>query len=380
MNKEIKYIGFYDSVNSIHKRNDCISATTKMDYIMSAIVRKGRKVKVISPAWYIESNAPITRTIKENLSDNISLVKAPSFPTNNKVCSFIRLIFSNLWLFFYLINNTKKGEEVIAYHSLALIKPLFLAKKIKRFKLIYEVEEIYSDIINITRYKRENEINYIRKADKYIFPTELLDREINIYNKPSVIIYGRYSKNNQKVNKFNDNKIHLVYAGTFDSRKSGAQNAIKCAEFLDDQYHLHLIGFGSKEDKQALLNLVELTRMKTSCTITFEGLMVGEELNKFLSKCDIGLSTQTSKGIYNETSFPSKILSYIGSDLRVVSVKIRVLEISKIDDLLYYYETDSPKEIANVIRSIDLSKPYSGRERLEELDKEFVRKIAQLIK
>lgn len=379
MNKEIKYIGFYDSINSTHKRNDCISATTKMDYIMSAIVKNDRKVKVISPAWYTDSNAPITRSIKENLSENITLIKAPSFPTNNKLSHFIKLVISSLWLFFYLIKSTKKGEEVIAYHSLALIKPLFLAKKIKRFKLIYEVEEIYSDIINIRRYKRENEINYIRQADKYIFPTELLDREININKKPSVIIYGRYSKNNQEVNKFNDNKIHLVYAGTFDSRKGGAQTAIKCAEFLDSMYHLHLVGFGSNEDKENLFNLIELTQTKTNCQITFEGLMVGDELNNFLSKCDIGLSTQTSKGIYNDTSFPSKILSYIGSNLRVVSIKIRVLEMSKIDDLLYYYDNDSPNEVAKVIKSIDFSKPYLGIERLEALDKQFMKEIESLI-
>lgn len=59
----------------------------------------------------------------------------------------MRIIWSWTWLFFYLVFNVKRGEKIIAYHSLMIDFPLYCAKRIKGFKLILEIEEEYCVVI-----------------------------------------------------------------------------------------------------------------------------------------------------------------------------------------------------------------------------------------
>lgn len=379
MIEKIKYIGFYEEIDSKYKRNSCLSAINKMNYIIEAIVKIGINVEIISPAWYIDSYAPTTSEEKIYLNESVSLVKAPSFATKNKLATRFKYHFSQIWLFIYLIKNTKKNEKLIVYHSLALMKPLYFAKKIKKFKVIYEVEEIYTDVSNYSNFKRKREIKMINNGDKYIFPTELLNESLNKTNKPYSICYGTYKAEEDRNVKFNDDKIHVVYAGTFDPRKGGASAAAAAGEYLDEKYHIHIIGFGSEDEKISLQNLIKEVSKKTKCTVTYDGLYKGEEYIKFLQKCDIGLSTQTPNAEYNDTSFPSKVLSYMANGLRVVSIRINALEKARISKLLYYYDKDCPKEIAKAVKSIDYNDDYDSRAIIKMLDTEFTEDLKYLL-
>lgn len=378
MEKEVKYIGFYDLLNAKYKRNSSLAAVNKMNYIAKAMVGTGKKVKVISPSWYIDEHVPTTKQQTISISENTLCVQSPSFCTKNKFTGKIKSYISLIWLFYYLLINVKRDEEVLVYHSIAIIKPILLAKKIKKFKMILEVEEIYTDVIDYGNHIRKLEFKMIEEADKYIFPTELLNESINIKNKPYSIIYGTYQVEEDRKYKFDDNRIHVVYAGTLDPRKGGA-SAAAAAEYLDENYHVHIIGFGSKEEKQNLKCIINEVSQKTKCTVTFDGLYKGEEYIRFLQKCDIGLSTQMPNAKYNDTSFPSKVLSYMSNGLRVVSIRIKALEKSMISDLLYYYDEDCPKAIAKAIKSINLSDKYDSRNKIKSLDKDFRLKIKELL-
>lgn len=62
---------------------------------------------------------------------------------------------------------------------LGLMRCVYWAKKIKRFRLILEVEEIYNDVFLKSKASRRMEERFIKNADKYIFPTELLNQKLN---------------------------------------------------------------------------------------------------------------------------------------------------------------------------------------------------------
>ena len=126
--------------------------------------------------------------------------------------------------------------------------------------------------------------------------------------------------------------------------------------------------------------LIEEISKKSKCTLTFDGLLSGEEFIRFLQSCDIGLSTQVPDAEFNETSFPSKILSYLANGLCVVSVRMKALEASEISHLLHYYDENAPDVIAGVIKSIDFSKNIDARTKLQSLDKKFIQDIAELTK
>ena len=41
-----------------------------------------------------------------------------------------------------------------------------------------------------------------------------------------------------------------VYAGTYDPRKGGVLAAVAAGQYLDDKYHIHIIGFGDEQDEK----------------------------------------------------------------------------------------------------------------------------------
>ena len=176
-----------------------------------------------------------------------------------------------------------------------------------------------------------------------------------------------------------DDKIHVVYAGTFNPTKGGAAAAVAAAEFLSDKYHVHIIGFGSEQEKDSVIKQINETKKRTACEITFDGLKLGEEYTLFLQKCDIGLSLQNPDSVYNETSFPSKVVSYLSNGLRVVSIRIKALETSAVDGIITYYDCQDPKEIAKAIMKIKIDDSYDSRSLITKLNNETCISIKKMI-
>jgi hypothetical protein len=99
--------------------------------------------------------------------------------------------------------------------------------------------------------------------------------------------------------------------------------------------------------------------------------LTGEAYIEFIQSCDIGLSTQDPNAAFNATSFPSKILSYMANGLKVVSIRIPAIEQSAVGDMLFYYDEQTPEQIAKAILSVDMSAEYDSRKLILELSKKF---------
>jgi len=378
INQTIKYIAFYDThYNSNERRNYSLAATNKIDYICSVLNKAGFKVLIVSPSR-TEKNQ-FFRGKRIELRKDVDLKLFPTLPWGNKLQKLFSLVFGDFLLLMYLLLNIQKNETIIVYHSLGLLNIVNIAKKIKKFEVVLEVEEIYQDVMSYSKYTMKNEYKTIAIADKYIFPTELLNEKLNVTNKPYSIIYGTYQVEEDRNFKFNDGKIHVVYAGTFDPRKGGALAAAAAAEYLSNRYHVHIIGFGSKEQIEYIKDIIKEVSKKTEATITYDGLLKGEEYIIFLQKCDIGLSTQIPGATFNVTSFPSKILSYMANGLRVVSVRIEAIEKSAVGNAVCYYEEQTPESIAEAINSIDLNEFYDSRELIRKLDMNFTESLRKLL-
>ena len=377
--KKIIYISFYDVPENYNEnRQSNLAAKNKIDYICNVLVKNNYKIEIVSPSW-TNNTSGFYKGSKKKISEDITLKTFATFGGKTKIQRVIKYLFSLIQLFFYLLVKSKKNEPIILYHSVILYLPVRLAKTIKKFNLILEVEEIYQDIQDSSIFLRKSEYNAFKNADKYLLSTQLLNNIVNSENKPYKIIYGTYNVEEYRKVRFNDDKVHVVYAGTFDPRKGGAI-AAAAAEYLPNNYHVHIIGFGSKEEVENIQKTVEDINKKTEATVTYDGLLRGEEYINFLQKCHIGLSTQIPDAEYNETSFPSKILSYMANGLRVVSVRIKAIEISAVGNAVYYYEEQNPKTIAKAIMSINLNEPYDSRKIIKELDEEFTKEINELLR
>lgn len=379
MNKQLKYVAFYsNSIKGSQNRQMAISATNKIDYICSAVKKNNYDIELISPSWTNNTRGYYKGEVIET-TDGTTIRTFASFGATNRIQRICKYIFSLSQLLIYLLVNTKNGEPIVVYHSISLSLPIRIVKYFKKVKVILEVEEIYQDVQSHSEYMTKSEYKIFKSADSFIFSTELLNNKINKTNKPYITINGTYQVEEDRKCRFNDGKIHVVYAGTFDPRKGGALAAAAAAEYLSNNYHVHIIGFGSKDDTNMLLKKIDEISKITKATITYDGLLSGEEYIQFLQKCDIGLSTQIPEAAYNESSFPSKILSYMANGLRVVSIRIKAIEMSAVGQAVYYYDEPTPEAIANAIISIDINEPYDSREIIRRLDEDFVKNIKKVL-
>ena len=377
MQQEIKYVGFYQNPLGSSKRNYALPATNKMDYIISAINEAGFKVVIVTPSWMTEENEqPFYEATKINkLSKWKRVISVNSWKTSNRPFLYVKIIWSWLWLMFWLICNVKKDEKILVYHSTWLSLPIILAKKINKFHLILEVEEIYSDVFTLNRFFDILERKIIKEADSFLFSTELLIDKI-AEGRPFKVINGNYQIFDILNTPANDGRIHLVYAGIIDSHKAGAFNAVESALSLPENYVMHIIGFGEVEDLKLRIN--EINKI-SKCEVTYDGLKSGLDFVKFCQSCHIGLSTQKMDGDYLNTSFPSKILTYLGLGLQVVSCEVDCVKHSKIGSYVTFYEIDSPQAIAEAIKKIDVKALNNPRKKIKELHTEFVLKLKKML-
>ena len=377
LDKRVKYISYFDTHDSAIRRNYMTSAANKLKYIADCLAYIGYQVDIVSMSEVIEDKFHIYLSETKEVQSGITLHLPFSWGGNSRLLRRIKIFWHLIYMFLYLLFQFSSKDTVVVYHSLGYFNIIRWAKRIKKFKLILEVEEIYSDVSEMSDPWKKIEFRMFDVADAYIFSNDLLDAKINKHNKPSIVIYGTYKFETIQVDKFDDGKIHVIYAGTFDPNKGGAQIAISSLEFLPENYHLHICGFGSDKDIDSIKLQIYNAQQKSKATISYDGLKIGEDFIHFLQQCHIGLSSQQPEGAYNDTSFPSKVLTYMANGLAVVSIKIPVLVHSTIAESICFYDVSNGKSVAQAIMNCKCQ--TSAQILLGSLDKSFKENLKSIL-
>ncbi len=334
MQKRVFYVGYYCKDK---KRNAFPSTISKMDYIIDVLNHEGMNVEVLSTCRIKENDVPAEKNRSEQIKDNVILHLCGSLPEKNVLYKYVQLIYSSLWLFFYLIKNVPRNEKVLVWHTCWTDRIVMFAKKVKGFKVVLEVGEIFSDVDGGSQKKRKKEIHVIRMADEYMYSTELLNKVCNPNNKPYIVVQGTYNLQKEFPKIFNDGKIHLVYAGILRKDK-GVDVSIGVARYLSDNYVIHILGYGEQEDIDRVKKEIEEVNSENKAIVSYDGLLYGDEYTQFIQSCDVGLCTQSADVQYNTTAFPSKIISYLSNGLPVVAIGIESIVNSKVSHLLKTYD------------------------------------------
>ena len=348
MANKIYYLIHFDNKTN---RNVTPSAITKGKYVASALASCSSEVEIVSLAYPTkDSQDEVYYQVSENVICHLFKGKY----SNNRIIRYLNHKLYDKKIRKYLKQNVKKDDIIVVYHSLANMKLVKYIKKNITDKIVYEVEEIYGDVINDEKTKTK-ELKAFKNASSYIFSNDYLNSIINTKQLPYVTCYGTYEIPTLYKEAFNDNLIHCLYAGTLAQNK-GALNAINVAKYLPNNYLIHILGFGSEKDIADIKNAVnEVNNSYGTTKVIYEGLKLNEEYLKFIQKCQIGLCTQNIDAAFNTTSFPSKILSYMSNGLEVVGVNIAAIKNSKVGQYIQFYNVPDEKEIANAILNINLN-------------------------
>lgn len=386
---ELKYIAYYSDPDDEKCRKTAPSADTKIDYILSAVRKIGYDVKVISKCSADRRDKIVKFYGDYTIEKNGTPVRfVPDLTSKFRILRFLARLYNRR-----KVNGLIKEEclgsdcKILIYHSLGMYPVIRFLKRHKK-PFVLEVEEIYSDVMTKgKRRSRKKEDEMFAAADAFVLSTELLNAEVNKNGRPYVVINGTYQSEPERKCIFfekdlqpnGERKIHCVYAGTFDPRKGGSIAAAAAAAYLPSGYHIHILGFGSETEVKNMQDAIAEIAKEANATVTYDGLLSGEDYIRFIQSCDIGLSTQNPDAAFNATSFPSKILSYMANGLRVVSVRIPAIEGSAVGKYLYYYDRQTPEEIAKAIMAVGMDDGYDGRRIINRLDENFRRDLKTML-
>ena len=357
--------------------NSSPAACAMIDYVSEVIDACDEKLEILSAVITYCEKSLKSKTHKINNKTTVHY--SPVLLQKNRLLRKLSIILQKCFQILWLMINLKKEDILLVYHSREIETIVSIIKHLKNNKLILQVAEIYSDVDHNLNGKKK-ELRFFQKADALILQTKELDAIINRNHHPSVVLNGIYKPQfNISESKKDSPTIHCVYAGTLNSDKHGAQNAILSSKYLSDKYHIHIVGFGTNDEIRNIIKLIDSCSSVGNATITYDGCLNGDEFFRFLGKCDIGLSTQDPNGDYNATSFPSKILTYLCCGLRVVCVRIPVVENSDISHLVDFYEGDSPENIAKIISAVNFESKYNAMGRIDKLNIDFLNKLKEML-
>lgn len=125
-----------------------------------------------------------------------------------------------------------------------------------------------------------------------------------------------------------------------------------------------------------MLSRINSVAKRSVASISYDGLKKGVDYIRFIQSCHIGLSTQNPSAAFNDTSFPSKILSYMANGLAVVTIDIPVIRRSSIGKYINYYEEQTPENIAEAVVA---TKFENVREIVKRLEAQFIKALYNVI-
>ena len=208
--------------------------------------------------------------------------------------------------------------------------------------------------------------------DAFICVNEGLPKLLELPVGKYVVNYGAGIIPTRTVERKNDGKIHVVYAGTIEAYKQGAITAVEAAKHLSDNYMMHIIGFGDEENIRLLRQRVEeVNKFVNRKAVEYDGYYSDEALDAYLFGCHIGLSSNVMRPNFANNSFPSKVITYMCHDLSVVLGYAKAFYDVPMSEGWAFYHEFTPKKIAEAIMSAQVMPEGYYHNRILKMNKEL---------
>ncbi len=368
-----------DSTKS-ERRRENMSVMPIIDYIAEKLNENGYSMKIISPTETLESHG-IYKERVDATRNGIEICSCATIGGKNTIKKIINRLLIAVSLLRCIARYTNKGDTIIVYHDPSNATALLFAKKIFKLRFVLYFGEVYQHVYPSMRKRvKKNEWKLIRRSDAYILATDNLRQYT--HSKPNVVLNGIYKaeKRFSQERFADDGKINLLYGGKI-SAMMGAFKAVELSKYLDKQYCIRIIGSGEHQEEEKLKQLIKESRDKSNgAEVVFDGKKDGDDYIRYVQSCQIGLSIRDITGEFNQTSFPSKVCSYLCNGLAVVSTPIPTVVNSRLSDCINFSKDMSAESIACAItESIHSFDAEYVQNKISTLDIAFSKNLYQLI-
>lgn len=379
--KKVYYVGFYDVLRQgIKVRSYSLAAARKMDFICDVLGELGYDVDILSPAYITAQGMGYVGARPETIGAGRRLILTPSWSAKNKLSRIARVLVSKAWLFAHLVRHCGRESDVVVYHNYQVSLPVLLAQKIRRFRLLLEIEEQYSMVWKLTPWQKWKEDLLLKHGgDGCMVVSELLAEKLGVSDP--IVSYGNYNAYRGEIpDKANPERIRLAYTGSIDRVKNSAYMALEIMPHLPEQYELKLSGPIAKgEETQFRAALEDVNRRCGRQACEYLGVLNDEDYAQLLLSAHIALNLQ-QEGEFGEFLFPSKILTYLSYNLPVVSTRGGSIVKSAVADLLNFADGYAAEDIVRAVRNVRLGEAHDYRARLEEMSGRFKKRIGRTLK
>lgn len=354
MSHKVYYIGWFisDEDKQLFKGN--VPGNLKMKYVIEQMQVCGITPNVVSLALQKKEGfyKPLTKKLHKGNIPVTYFAGFNGFGNFGKKLDGIIKRIELLWTLFFCIH---KNDEVVLYHSYPYTKFIAKFKSLLKYKITIEVEELYGFSAVADKPWVSDEINAVRQMDRFICVNEGIPKLLGVEERQYVVSYGVGNIPPRTVDRRSDGKIHVVYAGTIETLKLGAMTAVDAAQYLTNDYVIHIIGFGTDENVQRLkVHIDEINAKCNSHRVEYNGYYSGDELNKFLFGCHIGLSSNVMRPNFANNTFPSKVITYMCHDLTVVLGYAEAFYDVPMSKGWTFYHEFTPVKIAEAIMSSEV--------------------------
>lgn len=349
---KIYYVGWYIADEDKEKYAGNVPGNLKMHYVVNQLIECGKTPQIISFAS--KKSASVFYCGKKNKSQGCILRYFPGL--SGSTFGKYDLLFKKLIFAIYFIFIFSSKDTIVLYHSFPITK--FVSKLKRYFKrtVIIEVEEIYGYSAVADRPWVSDEISAIKKMDSFICVNDGIPKDLGLDEEKCVVSFGVGNIPKRRVQRFDDGKIHVVYAGTIEMKKRGAMTAVESAQYFPKNYVLHILGFGNDENIKLLQEKInEINESVGGTRVEYNGYKSGKDLDDFLFSCHIGLSSNVMRPNFANNSFPSKVITYMCHDLSVVLGYAKAFYDVPMSKGWSFYHEYTPEKIAEAVADVEIN-------------------------
>ena len=324
----------------IDDRNSIFSQAGKnrSEYLLSTI---NTKTEVVSLG--IPRNKGRFKKRKQEVNCNLSYY----YPTSINVF-YMKYLSIMLSILGHLIKRINKGDLLICYNAnIMYVLPIIICRAIKKFKLVYEIEELYSNT-TITKGLKHRIMNFtenymLKNADSYIIVSEKMKEKIS-GDKLILLNFGYESKNKGDLMFPTSTNNIIVYCGRLDN-EGGIRLFMDALNYIKTNIKVIITGSGpfAEDIKNTKFN-------NANVVLQFLGFVNDETLNSVLTIATVCINPMLLSHEFSDYSFPSKVLLYLSYGANVVSSKSNgILPLLNQFINLFVYEEDNAIALAEKI-------------------------------